>query len=429
MVEQHEVLEKRRLELRKRRLIITFSLLGVFCLVITLLSLLQCTDLILKIPENVYSSPQGNDWAMFRRDLAHTGNAGQNITSPEGTLKWTFNTGGPIHSSPAVVDGVVYFGSQDGNIYAVDGETGEQLWVFKTGSFVDSSTAVVDGVVYCGSNDCNLYALDAKTGKKLWSFPVKYAVRSSPAVADGVVYFGCYDYNVYAVDAATGSEIWHGYTEGLISASPAVARGIVLVGSNDNLFYSFNAKTGSARLQYDTKFPVYSSPAVKDGVAYFTDGWGFFIAIDITGKNWWQENKIRLYWNTLYIYGVAPKPSPPSGFLWGVTLVWGARSVSSPSIVGDYAYVGSGSNLVSINLVTHEIQRTYATNDDVISSPAIAGTVVYVGVEDGNFYAVDRTTGKKIWSYTTGGVISSSPAVDNGIVYIGSEDGKLYAFE
>ena len=429
MVEQHDVLEKRRKVLLKRRLIITFSVLGVFCLTIALLALFQCTDLIMRVPENVNSSPQGNEWVMFHRDLAHTGNAGANITSPGGTLKWTFSTGGPVHSSPAVVDGVVYFGSRDGNIYALDASTGEQLWAYKTDSWVESSPVIVGGVLYCGSNDANLYALDAKTGRKLWSFPVKYAVRSSPAVADGVVYFGCDDYKVYAVDSATGLELWHGYTEGAITSSPTVARGIVLLGSVDELFYSFHAKTGSARLQYDTKAPIYSSPAVRDGVAYFADNGGFFTAVDIMAKNWWQENKLRLYWATLYMYGIAPQPSPPSGFLWIVSLGRNMRAVSSPALAGDYAYLGAGTNLVSINLITHQIQWTSYTDGDVVSSPAVAGTVVYVGSEDGHLYAVDMITGEKLWNYATGDQITSSPAVDNGTVYIGSHDGKMYAFE
>jgi outer membrane protein assembly factor BamB len=146
-------------------------------------------------------------------------------------------------------------------------------------------------------------------------------------------------------------------------------------------------------------------------------------------KNWWQENKLRVYWNALYLYGIAPEPSPPSGFLWCVILGRNVRSVSSPSLAGEYAYLGTGKNLVSVNLITHQIQWTFSTNGDVVSSPAVAGTVVYVGGEDGNFYAVDSTTGEELWNYATGGMVTSSPAVDNGMVYVGSDDGKLYAFE
>ena len=85
-------------------------------------------------------------------------------------LKWKFKTGNSIWSSPAVSDGVVYFGSEDTHLYAVDATTGEEKWKFKTGNWVYSSPAVVDGVVYFGSWDKYLYAVDIKTGEKKWKF-------------------------------------------------------------------------------------------------------------------------------------------------------------------------------------------------------------------------------------------------------------------
>lgn len=429
MVASREELETRRKIWRKRRWIIALSIIGVFCLVVSMMSLVQCTDLIVSVSEGAQSSPQNDEWAMFRRDLLHTGNAGDNITLPQGKLKWTFSTSGAIHSSPAVCDGKVYVGSRDGYIYALDAATGEKIWAFHTDSWVNSSPAVVGGVVYCGSNDGNLYALNANTGEKIWSYKMPLVVQSSPAVADGVVYVGCDDFSLYAIDAATGSELWRSYTGNFISASPAVSKGIVVVGSADNIFYSFNAKNGSARLEFAANVPVYSSAAIKDGVAYFMDNFGVFIAMDIMARNWWLENRVREYWTALYGYGVLPKPPPNSGFLWGVALGFNVRSVSSPSIAGDYAYVGSGKNLYSVDLINHTVQWTFATYGDVISSPAVAGGAVYVGSEDGHLYAVDRATGTMLWDYTTGGVVSSSPAVANGLLYVGSMDGNLYCFE
>lgn len=429
MVATHETLDTNRKKIIKRRWIIALSIIGVFCLVVSMMSLVQCTDLIIKVSEDIQSSPQNDDWAMFRRDLLHAGNAGDNSTLPQGKLKWTFSAGDAIHSSPAVCNGKVYFGSRDGNIYALDSATGEKIWAFHTGSWVESSPAVVDGVVYCGSNDGNLYALNAETGEKIWSYEMPLVVQSSPAVADGVVYVGCEDASLYAIDAATGSELWRSYTGDKITTSPAVSKGIVVIGSADNMFYSFNAKNGGARLEFYANIPIYSSAAIKDGVAYFTDNFGIFIAMDIMARNWWMENRIREYWDVLYGYGVMPKPPLNSGFLWGVALGYNIRSVSSPSIAGDYAYTGADKNLYSIDLINHTVQWTFTTNGDVISSPAVAGGVVYVGSEDGHIYAVDRTNGTLLWDYITGGAVTSSPAVANGLLYIGSMDGKLYCFE
>jgi outer membrane protein assembly factor BamB len=72
------------------------------------------------------------------------------------------------------------------------------LWSFATGEPVDSSPAVANGVVYVGSNDKNVYALNASTGAKLWSYTTGGAVSSSPAVANGVVYVGSFNGKVYA---------------------------------------------------------------------------------------------------------------------------------------------------------------------------------------------------------------------------------------
>jgi len=52
---------------------------------------------------------------------------------------------------------------------------------------------------------------------------------------------------------------------------------------------------------------------------------------------------------------------------------------------------------------------------------------VYVGSYDNNTYALNATTGAKLWSFTTGSGVFSSPAVVNGVVYVGSVDGSVYA--
>jgi outer membrane protein assembly factor BamB len=431
MVVEHEILEQRRRELLKRRRLILFISLGVIVLLLVFFFIFRYTDIIIKIPQNAQSSPQGGEWSMFRRDLEHSGNTGNNTALPEGTLQWTFATGAAIHSSPAVVDGTVYFGSQDHYIYAVDAVTGEQKWSYETGSWVVSSPIVVGGVVYCGSNDGNLYALNAETGEKIWSYRTVFAVRSSPAYADGVVYIGSDDYDIYAVDAATGKGLWHKRTGNLVLSSPVVTHGIVLVGSVDGIFYSYSAKNGRVRLQFKANgsVSITSSPAVKDGVAYFTDTGGYLYAIEVGAKNWLWENKLRVYWNALYLYGVAPKPSVPSGFLWNLLLEPHVNSSSSLAIAGNNVYVGIGNDVVSVDLTTRQVQWTFKTDDMVVSSPAITDTVIYFGGEDGHLYALDRATGAKLWDSALGGVITSSPAVANGMVYIGCDDGKMYAFK
>ncbi len=101
-------------------------------------------------------------------------------------------------SSPAIANGVVYVGSGNGNIYALNALTGEYLWNYLTGGDVESSPAVADGVVYVGSNDGNIYALDATTGVLIWSYATGSSAFSSPAVAGGAVFVGGGDNYIHA---------------------------------------------------------------------------------------------------------------------------------------------------------------------------------------------------------------------------------------
>jgi glucose dehydrogenase len=93
---------------------------------------------------------------------------------------------------------VVYVGSEDKKVYALNAKSGAKLWSYTTGGYIDSSPAVANGVVYVGSYDKKVYALNASSGAKLWSYATGKLVDSSPAVANGVVYVASHDHDVYA---------------------------------------------------------------------------------------------------------------------------------------------------------------------------------------------------------------------------------------
>ncbi|TMC92339.1 MAG: hypothetical protein E6J22_09625 [Chloroflexi bacterium] len=118
--------------------------------------------------------------------------------SRTGEVRWSSKAGDSIDSSPTVDNSVVYVGSHDHRLYAVDATTGDEYWNYATRGRVDSSPAVADGVVYVGSHDHTLYALSAQAGEKLWSYTTGGSIISSPTVADGAVFVGSNDHNLYA---------------------------------------------------------------------------------------------------------------------------------------------------------------------------------------------------------------------------------------
>jgi outer membrane protein assembly factor BamB len=82
------------------------------------------------------------------------------LDTENGTVKWSRQLDGEYSvSSPAVADGKVYFGFDNGYVYALDAFTGDLVWSYKTGGAVESSPAISDGLLFVGSNDGNLYAI------------------------------------------------------------------------------------------------------------------------------------------------------------------------------------------------------------------------------------------------------------------------------
>jgi outer membrane protein assembly factor BamB len=206
-------------------------------------------------------------WPTFRHDLTHSG-----ISTSAGSLTnqllWSYKTGNLVdYSSAAAINGVVYVGSDDHYVYALNAANGAFVWSYKTGGSIDSSPTVDSGVVYIGSEDHKVYALNATTGGKIWSYGTDDEVESSPAVVNGVVYVGSDDNKVYALNATTGTKIWSYGTGNFVDSTPAVvndvvyvgsspvvANGVVYVGSNDNNIYAFGTIT----------VPQLSPPAVPE---------------------------------------------------------------------------------------------------------------------------------------------------------------------
>src|SRR5512146_2888079 len=233
-------------------------------------------------------TPACNAQATFNGNVARTGvyeSAGP--AQLEGA-KWVFKTGGPIVASPAIAGGVVYIGSLDGYLYAIDQESGKEKWKTKSRMPIASSAAISGQTVYFVSSAGALAALDIGDGKIKWAFATemerKFEAKnlhgypsaaqtipdawdvftSSPAVVAGKVYFGSGDGNVYAVDAQNGALHWKFLTKDVVHASPAVANNVVYIGSWDSHLYAIDAETG----QQKWSFKAGEDPVIHNQVGF-----------------------------------------------------------------------------------------------------------------------------------------------------------------
>jgi outer membrane protein assembly factor BamB len=290
------------------------------------------------------------------------------FNAASGTLVWVFpqQSNGPVRSSAAAADGVVYYGGNPG-LYALKATTGIPIWSIPTGSYVSSPT-VADGVVYAHWASGGyyltdaLYAVNASNGAILWkhsfgALPGDFYSDSGPAVANGIVYTvrepnSNGGSNVYALSAATGAVLWV-QTIGpqLYAVSPTVANGMVYVPCEDQNIYAFNAYTGALIWKYQTAGFANNPAAVANGVLYL-------------GANY------------LYAFKAA-----------NGTLLWKSELM-----------LGNG----------------------IGSTGVVANGVVYTGDSNGDLVALDTgNNGALLWKYTPSYGIGP-PTVANGILYTGT---------
>ena len=414
------------------------------------------------------------DAPMFRNDLAHSGvYAAAGVPKLKG-VKWTFHTRGEVVSSPAVVDGVIYVGSNDGNLYALDQQTGAKKWAFSTGARVASSPAVNHGLVYFGSYDGNFYAVDTASGKLRWKFrnagerrfaathlhgflPVSETMPdpfdtylSSPAVSNGSVYFGSGDGNIYALDATTGDLKWKFKTGDVVHASPAIVDGTLYIGSWDSYFYALDSATGKELWRFKTgedpdihnQVGIQSSATVADGIVYFGCRDSNLYALDAsTGKKLWSFNNKgswvivspvvqagKLYFATSDTALLRELDAKTGTLIDSLKFDW--PIFSSPSIAGATLYLaGQDGKLVAVDLASLKPAWVFQSEGSRQNLAALSkpdDSPNYEAVFQSNFYD-DMIIG--VGKTHTVGTFLSSPVISGSVVYIGSADGNLYALE
>ena len=361
-----------------------------------------------------------SDWPMWRADAAHSSTA--QVGPSNLSLAWNFTTGGSVVSSPSVVNGIVYFGSQDKNIYAVGAFSGNFMWKFTTQDAIVSSPAVANGKVYTGGDDGYVYCLDAYTGALYWktfvngNLPYTYGsfvLKSSPAVSDGKVFVGSLDGNMYALDASTGHIDWAYITEGPILSSPAVVDGGIYFTSEEpssGILYKLDASSGALiwkqELTYEYQFTggteMIGSPSVANDMVF-------------------ASSDLRTY------YGINAATGD---------IVWMFRDpdamefiVSSPIYVDGQLYIIDKFSITSLNATNGYTNWSFFTGDELYASPSYADGKIYIMTSQRHIYILDaNNNGTKLASYTMPSGSWSSPTIANGRLYIGNHNWNVYCF-
>ena len=370
--------------------------------------------------ENISGNKE--DILTFRNNNLHSGTFAANDIELNDGFSWIFKTNGPIRSTAAVCNGTVFFGSSDGNFYAVDLHSADEKWKFKADGAITSSAAVLGNKIFFSSRNGYLYALDLNSGNEIWKFnfgnDIPYAwgfdyYISSPAVDNNNIYIGSGNGKFYSIDTNNGEVNWEFNCGSRVRSTAAISDKFILFGDMDGKFYALHKNNGALAwkfevegIKYDnSKFgfdrkSIMSSAAVSGNNVVFGSRDGNLYDLDIqTGKQIWKVSH---------------------GTSWIIT---------SPAIYNGVVFEGSSDARFeqAVDLKTgKEIWKTNSIQA-VWSSPAVTKNTVCFGDFSGTLFALDSKTGQEKWNVKLmNSFITSSPVVIGNKIIVGGDDGKLY---
>ncbi len=213
---------------------------------------------------------------------------------PNGTLKWCINLGlGWVISSPVIdSNGVIYAASTASSMFYAIYPNGTLKWSFQTNDWIYSSPAISeDGTIYFGANDHYLYAI-SPNGSMKWRYSAGQEIQSTPSIdSAGNIYFGSWDDNLYAL-YPNGTLKWKINAGGTIDdSSPAISEnGTIYIGTLKGDILSVSPG-GHLNWRYRTGDEIYSSPAIdRYGIIYCGSCDGYLYACNPNGTLHWRFN-------------------------------------------------------------------------------------------------------------------------------------------
>jgi outer membrane protein assembly factor BamB len=199
------------------------------------------------------------------------------LDAATGKQVWKAETDNNVHATPAVWNGIAYFGGCDEYFHGVRLTDGVHVMKLSTNAYTAASPAIAASVAYYGTFANDVVAVDIAARRVKWRFEDpdrQFPFYSSAALANGLMVLGGRDKQVRALDMATGKPRWAFATRARVDSSPAIAGDRVIVGSGDGTLYILNLTTGAKVWEYDAGAAFTASPAVSGGriVIGDTDG-------------------------------------------------------------------------------------------------------------------------------------------------------------
>lgn len=336
------------------------------------------------------------DWPVFRGNAPQTGVAKDTLPDKL-EVRWKVKLGDGIEAAAVVHKGVVYVGSFDEHLYALDLATGKERWKYKAGP-IKAPPGVRDGSVYVGDEEGVFHCVDAAKGSKRWTFETNGEITSGANFAGDRVLFGSHDSTLYCL-TESGKLAWKYKTEGPVYGAPTVAEGRTFLAGCDSILHFIDVKSGQKLAALDLGGQSGATAAVAGEKLYVGTMANQVQAVDL--------KKRAIEWT------FEPERSQPF--------------FSSAAVTDKLVVLGCRDRYVyALDRATGKEAWSFPTRGRVDSSPVVVGKRVYVGSTDGHLYVLDLATGKEAQKVQLGRSVLASPVVADGCLVIGTTDGLLY---
>ncbi len=368
------------------------------------------------------------DWPLFRGNSGRTGFTYEQAYPPL-IKKWEFQVQGDVVSGPVVYGGIVYATARSGSIYALNALTGELIWDYSTDGWVDASPAVLEDRVFAAGRDSRLYAFNRLTGALLWQAELGAPSASSPLAFNGRVYAGCGApvKKLRAFSAATGALLWEKQAAQPVESAPSTDGVYIYFGSNDGRLYAVDAVSGKDR---------WGTPGYSQTIGSFGPNAAAVLGGSLYALPGHDERKILRLLSSDGSLAAASSPFAKILDIYSNPRA-SENEVTSP-VVSPYAvFAGAGSLPHTIyafdpssmdDLIFSSPTAGNTVSFGLVSSPAMANEVMYLGTVDARVVAVS-SSGAQLQEIPVSSSAYSSPAVSNGFVYVGVMGGSIIGYK
>jgi outer membrane protein assembly factor BamB len=330
--------------------------------------------------------------------IAHTIFVGGSLLN----IFWTYASGAPINTSPAIVNGIAYIGNDGGILSAVRTATGSPDWTYAIASKAAiRSSAALDpsGQVIFGADDGNVYVLNS-SGQLVTTFSLGGNL-GAPAYAAGIVVIASSSGEVYSLTDPGFATRWSVNAGAAVTTAPVfdASAGLVIVGTSSGSVLAYSSATGAAVWAHTTGGAI-DGLAVANGQVFAGSADGYVYAYgEKSGASRWKLHGDGTAVNALDINGAGPSFGTAGGNLYDVDAKGKVYyTPSKPYTNGPIAGVGG------------------AGTDEFFSTTH--GFLELLRIFDGSWQFGSRST------FGTG----VGPVIVDGILYAGANDGNLYAF-